>query len=138
SFSWRCPWFKQAWPPEPTSAALSNDYGVNLSETRALISGPEFQQCSIVSHSPKCGRPAPPRALIYCSDYRCLHSLVMCGKRWSDDVGHLRAAEEVPEVKGPCQRGGAPGARGGVGLALPGLHGGAAQMETVSRRLQSR
>jgi hypothetical protein len=62
----------------------------------------------------------------------------MDGKHGRMTWGHLGAAEDVPEVEGPCQRGGAPGARGGVGLALPGLHGGAAQMETVSRRLQSR
>jgi len=43
--------------------------------------------------------------------------------------GHLRAVEDVAEVEEPCQRGGAPGARGEVALALPGLHGGAAQME---------
>ena len=57
---------------------------------KGLRSDPEFQPvlfiCSIVSNSPKCGRPAPTRVLIYCSDYSCSHSVVMDSKRWSDDV----------------------------------------------------
>ena len=90
---------------------------------KGLRSDPEFQPvlfvCSIVSNSPKCGRPAPTRVLIYCSDYR-VFAFARDGRR---------AVEDVAEVEEPCQRGGAPGARGEVALALPGLHGGAAQME---------
>jgi len=66
---------------------------------KGLRSDPEFQPvlfiCSIVSNSPKCGRPAPTRVLIYCSDYRCSHSVVMDGSRWSvgrhgaTDLEHL-------------------------------------------------
>jgi hypothetical protein len=60
---------------------------------KGLRSDPEFQPvlfiCSIVSNSLKCGRPTPTRVLIYCSDYRCSHSVVMDGKRWSDDVGAI-------------------------------------------------
>jgi hypothetical protein len=37
-----------------------------------------------------------PRAvLIYCSDYRCSHSVVMDGYRWSDDVGHPRGPSKT-------------------------------------------
>ena len=92
---------------------------------KGLRSDPEFQPvlfiCSIVSNSPKCGRPAPTRVLIYCSDCRCSHSFVMAGSDGRTTWGHLRAVEHVAEVEEPCQSGGAPGARGGVALALPGL-----------------
>jgi hypothetical protein len=94
---------------------------------KGLRSDPEFQPvlfiCSIVSNSPKCGRPAPTRVLIYCSDYRCSHSVVMAGSDGRTTWGHLRAVEDVAEVEEPCQRGGAPGARGGVALALPAFRG---------------
>ena len=58
---------------------------------KGLRSDPEFQPvlsiCSIVSNSPICGRPAPARVLIYCGDYRCSHSVVLDGSRWSDGMG---------------------------------------------------
>jgi hypothetical protein len=48
-------------------------------------SDPELQQvlsiCSIVFDV----RPA--RVLIYCGDYRCSHSVLMDGSRWSDGMG---------------------------------------------------
>ena len=66
---------------------------------KGLRSDPEFQPvlfiCSIVSNSPKCGRPAPTRVLIYCSDYRCSHSLVMDGgpsKTWLKSKNPASAA----------------------------------------------
>ena len=66
---------------------------------KGLRSDPEFQPvlfvCSIVSNSPKCGRPAPTRVLIYCSDYRYSHSLVMYGgpsKTWQKSKNPASAA----------------------------------------------
>jgi hypothetical protein len=58
---------------------------------KGLRSDPEFQPvlfvCSILSNSPKCIHPAPTRVLIFCSDYRCSHSVVMDGNRTT--WGHL-------------------------------------------------
>ena len=38
------------------------------------------------SLSGKCGQSGPARLIVYCSDYKCAHSVVIDAGRWGDDV----------------------------------------------------
>jgi hypothetical protein len=57
------------------------------------------------SLSGKCGSPGPTRLLVYCADYRCVHSVVIDARQEPD---HVRLSDLEPKFT--CQACGHRGA----------------------------